>query len=102
MSATSWDHKEFIGGIAVNMKFNKSFFNDDSIENMISLVHVFMNRGGFEFQINVVDKQTLLNARKNPQDYRDLIVRVGGYSDYFIHLNHNMQDEVIARSGQNI
>ena len=102
MSATSWGHKEFIGGIAVNMKFNKSFFNDDSIENMMSLVNVFMERGGFELQINSVDQQTLLNARENPQEYRDLIVRIGGYSDYFIHLNRNMQDEVIARSGQNI
>jgi len=102
MSSTSWDHKEFIGGIAVNMKFNKSFFNDDSIEKMMSLVNVFMQRDGFELQINSVDRQTLLNARENPQEYRDLIVRVGGYSDFFIHLNRNMQDEVIARSGQNI
>lgn len=102
LSSTSWEHEEFIGGIAVNMKFNRNFFNDDSIEKMMSLVKVFMSRGGFELQINSVDKQTLLNAKENPWKYRDLIVRVGGYSDYFIHLNKNMQDEVIARSAQNI
>ena len=58
----------------------------------------FMKRGGFEIQINVVGKEDLLDAQENPEQYPDLLVRVAGYSDYFVHLNKNMQDEVIART----
>ena len=49
-------------------------------------------------QINVVDKASMIDAQKNPELYKDLIVRIGGYSDYFIHCSKNMQDELIERS----
>ncbi len=64
----------------------------------MDLIKTFMDRGGFELQINVVDSGTLLKARDNPQDYQDLVVRVGGYSDYFVHLSPAMQEEVIMRT----
>ena len=48
-----------------------------------------------------MDRQTLLDAQKNPEDYKDLIVRVAGYSDYFHNLSRGLQDEIIARTEQN-
>ena len=58
----------------------------------------YMRRGGFELQINVVDREKLLAAQKNPDAYRDLVVRIGGYSDYFTNLSPQMQAEVLLRS----
>ena len=62
-------------------------------------VKTYIERGGFELQINVVDKETLEKARENPEEYRDLVVRIGGYSDYFVNLEEGLQDNVIARTG---
>lgn len=98
LSSTKWDHAPFIGGIAVNMKFSRSLFKPESIGKMVALVRTFMARGGFELQINVVDRDVLLNAKRNPEQYEDLVVRIGGYSDYFVHLTPAMQDEVIQRT----
>ena len=57
-----------------------------------------MLRGGFELQVNVIDRDTLLQAQKDPAAHADLIVRIGGYSDYFIRLSPRMQAEVITRT----
>ena len=67
-----------------------------------SLIRVYMQRGGFELQINVTDQKTLENARKNPEAYRDLVVRIGGYSDYFTRLSPEMQDEILLRTEHNV
>lgn len=98
LSSTKWEHAPFIGGIAVNMKFNKSAFGPNSLDVLAGLVKTFLERGGFELQVNAVDRETLLKARKDPAAYGDLVVRVGGYSDYFVRLSPSMQDEVIART----
>ncbi len=98
LSSTKWDHAPFIGGIAVNLKFGKKMFAGDSLAKMLDLTHTFMQRGGFELQINVVDRDTLLKARENPEAYRDLVVRIGGYSDYFVNLPPAMQEEIILRT----
>ncbi len=98
LSSTKWDHYPFIGGIAVNLKFQKSVFNNESIPKLITLIKTFLRRGGFEVQINVVDRDTLVDAQAHPEKYSDLVVRIGGYSDYFIHIGKNMQDEVILRT----
>ena len=58
----------------------------------------YLRRGGFETQINVVDRETLRQARQHPEAYRDLVVRIGGYTDYFTRLSPQMQDEVILRT----
>jgi len=98
LSSTSWDHTRFIGGIAVNMKFSKSLFNESKLSALTSLVKTYLMRGGFEMQINVTDREILEKARKNPELYRDLVVRIGGYSDYFTRLSPTMQAEVILRT----
>ena len=102
ISSTKWEHDKMIGGVAVNMKFAKSSLGPSSIDTMCSVIKTYLERGGFEMQINVVDKDTLIAARKNPEMYRDLVVRIGGYSDYFTKLSPAMQDEVILRTSHSI
>ncbi len=67
---------------------------------MASLVRTYFNLDGHHIQFNVIDRQTLLEAQKHPEDYRDLIVRVAGYSDHFRNLSRALQDEIIARTEQ--
>ncbi len=98
LSSTKWPHRALIGGVAVNMKFSKSTFTADSCARMADLILTYMRRGGFEIQINVVDRDTLLDAQRHPEAHRDLVVRIGGYSDYFTRLSPQMQSEVLART----
>ena len=102
LSSTKWSHAEMIGGVAVNMKFSKSSFTSASCNNMMALIKTFIERGGFEIQINVTDKETLEKARQNPEQYKDLVVRIGGYSDYFTNISPEMQAEVILRTEHEI
>lgn len=99
LSTTSWDHSKFIGGVAYNMKFNKNLFTSpDTRIKLKNLILTYLKRGGFETQINVVDHETLQKAVKNPEEYRDLVVRIGGYTDYFTRLSSEMQSEVMLRT----
>jgi pyruvate-formate lyase len=99
LSTTQWDHSQMIGGLAFNMKFNTSLFQSPSGVKMLrDLVLTYLRRGGFETQINVVDGETLRKAQQNPEQYRDLVVRIGGYTDYFTRLSKEMQDEVMLRT----
>lgn len=102
LSSTKWAHFELIGGVAVNMKFSKKSLGAKSIDTMKSLIKTYLKRGGFEIQINVIDKSTLEKAVVNPEEYRDLVVRIGGYSDYFVKLSPEMQQEVILRTEHEI
>jgi formate C-acetyltransferase len=99
LSVTSWDASALIGGAAFNMKFPATLFRSaDSLPGLRELVLTFLRRGGFETQINVVDSQVLNAAQRDPDSYRDLIVRIGGYSDYFTRLSAEMQAEIILRT----
>ena len=99
LSTTSWDHSPMIGGLACNMKFNTSLFDSPgSADALRGLIETYLARGGFEIQINVVNTETLRKARAHPEAYRDLIVRIGGYCDYFTRLTPEMQDELILRT----
>ncbi|MCX6028364.1 MAG: hypothetical protein NT169_03550 [Chloroflexi bacterium] len=97
LSATKWDHTPHLGGIAVNLKFTRP--RDEAfVPKLLDLVSTYLERGGFEVQVNVIDRATLLAARQNPELYRDLVVRIGGYSDYFVGLSPEMQEEIIMRT----
>jgi formate C-acetyltransferase len=102
LSSTKWSHRELIGGVAVNMKFSKKTLGENSLNTLKSLIKAYIQRGGFELQINVIDKETLLSAREDPENYRDLVVRIGGYSDFFVKLSVEMQNEVILRTEHTI
>ena len=98
LSSTKWDHTKFIGGVAVNLKFSKSSLGENSSATLQSLIKTYIKRGGFELQINVTNNEILKKAKENPEEYRDLIVRIGGYSDYFVKLSPQMQEEVMQRT----
>ncbi|MGD0091218.1 MAG: pyruvate formate lyase family protein [Planctomycetota bacterium] len=99
LSTTSWDPAPLIGGAALNLKFNRALFDSPAaVHRLCDLIVTFLKRGGFETQINVVDQETLKKARVHPEEYRDLVVRIGGYTDYFVRLSPQMQDEVVMRT----
>ncbi|MEI6424357.1 MAG: pyruvate formate lyase family protein, partial [Lentisphaerota bacterium] len=99
LSATSWDHSFLIGGLAYNMKFSGELFNSpEAVKRLLALIITFLKRGGFETQINVVSREILEKAKKNPEQYRDLVVRIGGYTDYFTRLSPEMREEVMRSS----
>jgi formate C-acetyltransferase len=67
-------------------------------DSVIDLFRTYFANGGFQLQVNVTDRETLLKAKASPEEYAGLIVRVGGFSDYFCRLNPVLQDEIIART----
>ena len=68
------------------------------IANLTSLIRSYFSLDGHHIQFNVIDAETLKDAQKHPERYRDLIVRVAGYSDYFNDLGEDLQNEIIART----
>jgi formate C-acetyltransferase len=70
------------------------------MEKLGHLIRAYFSMGGHHVQFNVVKPETLRDAQRHPERYRDLIVRVAGYSDYFIDIGKELQDEIIARTTQ--
>ena len=97
-SLTSWDQSNFLAGMVVNMKFEKRTFDEKKRGNLERLIRVFFARGGIELQINSVDRRTLEDALVHPENHRDLLVRIGGYSDYFVRLSPTLKQEIIERT----
>ena len=87
-----------VGGIAVNLKFSRPRDAGRLQERLLDVVETYLQRDGFEVQVNVVDRATLLAAQQDPEQYRDLVVRIGGYSDYFCGLSPEMQSEILLRT----
>ncbi|HEX9007006.1 MAG TPA: trans-4-hydroxy-L-proline dehydratase [Bacteroidota bacterium] len=97
-SASKMDHAR-TGGTLLNQKFTPHLLNTDAgIDAMAHLVRTYFTLGGHHIQFNVVDRETLCRAQEHPEEYRDLIVRVAGYSDYFCDLGKDLQDEIISRT----
>ena len=97
-SAAKMDHVR-TGGTLLNQKFTPQLLQDDEgLDKLTALVRSYFKLDGHHIQFNVVDADTLRKARQHPEDYRDLIVRVAGYSDYFCDLSEALQDEIIART----
>ena len=87
------------GGTLLNQKFSPDFFSTDAnIVKLGNLIRAYFRMDGHHIQFNVVDAETLKDAQKNPENYRDLIVRVAGYSDYFNDLGEDLQNEIISRT----
>jgi formate C-acetyltransferase len=97
-SASKIDHLR-TGGTLLNQKFSPSFFEDEeSYEKLTALIRSYFILSGHHIQFNVVNAETLKEAQKHPEKYRDLIVRVAGYSDYFNDLGEDLQNEIIRRT----
>ncbi len=97
-SAAKIDHLR-TGGTLLNQKFTPALLaGDDGIARLGQLVRAYFSLNGHHVQFNVVDAATLRAAQAQPQRYRDLIVRVAGYSDYFVDIGPELQEEIIRRT----
>lgn len=98
LSAKKVDHTLIRGGLH-NMKFHPSALRgDEGSEKLLSLIATYFEGNAFQIQFNVVDAETLRQAQQHPEQYRDLIVRVAGFSAFFVELSKPIQDEVIKRT----
>ncbi len=99
-SASKMNHL-ITGGTLLNQKFTPSVVaGEQGLDNLASLVRSYFKMDGHHIQFNIIGKELLLNAQKNPEEYKDLIVRVAGYSDFFCNLDRALQDEIIERTEQ--
>jgi pyruvate formate-lyase/glycerol dehydratase family glycyl radical enzyme len=88
---------------ALNQKFTPSVLSsEESIDKLVAYTNAFLKNGGTHIQYNIVDKDELLDAKVHPEEHKDLIVRVGGFSAYFVQLSPQIQDDVILRSEHNL
>ena len=95
---------EITGGVLLNQKVNPQLLStDENKEKIEMLIRTFFNRlDGYHVQYNVVSKETLIDAQKHPEDHKDLIVRVAGYSAFFNVLSKASQDDIIERTEQTL
>ncbi len=97
-SAAKMDHAR-TGGTLLNQKLSPGLLDtEEGLAKWVHLVRSYFRMDGHHIQFNVVDAETLRAAQANPEEYRDLIVRVAGYSDYFCDLGETLQEEIIART----
>ena len=97
-SVTKWDHT-LTGGALLNMKFSpQALKTEEDTDKLAHLIRAFFKLDGHHIQFNVVNADTLRDAQKHQDKYRNLLVRVAGYSDYFLNLGRELQDEIISRT----
>lgn len=87
------------GGTLLNLRFLPSLLrSDESVVKLGTLIRSYFAQGGHHVQFNIVDTATLIAARENPEEYKDLLVRMAGYSDYFNDMHENLKQEIIERT----
>jgi len=97
-SASKIDHLK-TGGTLLNQKFSPALLEDEKgLDSLVHLIRAYFRMDGHHIQFNVVTADELLEAQKHPEEHKDLIVRVAGYSDYFNDLGEDLQNEIIRRS----
>ncbi len=100
-SVAKLDHSIASNGTLYNMKFHPSALAGRAgLQNFVSLIRTYFERKGMHVQFNVVSRETLLDAQKNPEKYKTLVVRVAGYSALFTTLSRSLQDDIINRTEQ--
>ena len=98
-SVSKLDHVRAGNGTLLNWKFTPACVSGDAgRDNLISLIDVYFERKGMHSQFNILSRQTLLDALKHPEQYKDLVVRVAGYSAYFVELSKPLQYDIIGRT----
>lgn len=101
-SASKIDQVRF-QSVLMNMKFHPSALgNTEDLNKLATLIKTYFSLGGKHVQFNVVGRHMLLKAQKQPENYHDLVVRVAGFSAYFVQLSKQVQDEIIARTELNV
>ncbi len=100
-SVSRLDHFIVSNGTLFNQKFHPSALSGrEGLEKFVALIRSYFDQKGMHMQFNVVDRQTLLDAQKNPEKYKHLVVRVAGYSALFTTLSRSLQDDIIRRTEQ--
>ena len=90
------------GGTLLNMRMVPALLrNEEDQRKLASLIRTYFKFGGHHIQFNIIDTETLRDAQKHPDEYKDLLVRVAGYSDYFNDMTEQLQNEIIARTENN-
>ena len=77
---------------------DNTFRNEDGVKKVAALVKIFIELGGHQLQLNSINREVLLDAQKHPEDHKNLIVRVWGWSGYFNELDVNYQNHIISRT----
>jgi formate C-acetyltransferase len=96
---TKLDHARATNGTLLNWKFSPgALAGETGRDGFIALIDEYIRRKGMHSQFTVANQETLAAAQKNPDEYRDLLVRVAGYSAYFVELNKALQDDIIGRT----
>jgi len=96
-SVAKMDHVR-TGGTLLNQKFTPHLLDGEGLDKLSHLIRTYFKMDGHHIQFNVVSAETLKKAKKTPEKYQDLIVRVAGYSDYFVDISVKLQDEIISRT----
>jgi len=100
-SAASIPHERFVQGTLLNMKVEPDLLDSENgISQLMSLLKSMCSLGVFHVQFNVIDRETLIKAQENPEQYKGLLIRVAGYTAYFAELGKDVQDEIIGRTSQ--
>jgi formate C-acetyltransferase len=98
-SVTRTNFTPAVGGVTFNARLTPSTFDtEDGVQKLIGAIETYFDLGGFQIQVNVVDSAVLRDAQTHPKRHRDLMVRVGGFSAYYVTLSREIQDEIIQRT----
>jgi len=98
-SALTLGQERLMNGLALNIRIHPSVFSrEDGVEKFRALTQAYLDNGGMEVQYNIVSSETMRAAQADPASYRDLVVRIAGYSAYFIELNLDCQNDLISRT----
>jgi formate C-acetyltransferase len=98
-SSCTWDHTRFMDGMALNLRMHPSVLSrEDGISKLRDMTKTYFENGGLECQYNVVDTETMRRAQRDPDEYQNLVVRIAGYSAYFVELSTELQNDLISRS----
>lgn len=100
-SITKNDFTKVGMGTVINQKYSPSMFRDRNLIKLRTLIKVYFKNGGQQVQINATSKEVLLDAMEHPENYQSLVVRVSGYSDYFVRLSRDVQTDILNRTQQN-
>ena len=97
------DYGCLTGALATNCKINPSLFNTKSgAQAFKAMLKAYLKNGGPQVQVNFVRQEDLIDAQQNPQDHRDIVVRIAGFCEYFVNLDYNQQNEIIMRTEHEI
>ncbi len=98
-SAVKFEHGHYLDGMALNLKIHPTSLNaDEGVRKLEDMTKTYFEQGGMEIQYNVVDAETLRKAQEHPEDYHNLVVRIAGFSAYFVDMTTEMQNDIISRA----